>query len=840
MKKNNIPLLQKIFFLIILLSISIVGKTTVYYISNGGSDTNNGLSAASPWKTLDKVNTITYLAGDKILFQRGSIFTGSLIIKHSGISGNPITYGSYSTGENPVFNGIGIISEWTSKGNNIWESTNAVSTLATCNLVLIDNVNTPMGRYPNSGATKGGYLQYQTHSGNTSITSSSLTATPNWTGAEAVIKTQHFSIDRSLISSQTAGTLNLKIATVCTPTDNYGFFIENDIRTLDQQNEWYYNPTTKKLSIYSVNKPANVQITTNEKIITVNANNIVIDGLTVIGANSYGIFHWQHDAALINLTIQNCIIKLSGLDGINLWCDHLKIDNNSIYDSNNKAIDISSATNVVLTNNHVENSGVLNGMAQANGSFSAIQIGGNSTTSILVQYNSIINTAHNGMTIGSDKTIVKNNFIDKFCTLIDDGAGIYGGHNAIVTGNIIINGIGNADGTYGTFPTIAAGIYMDINSSNVEISNNSVSKSTAYGIFSNVNSGDISIFGNTVFDCSDAQLRINYQQELRSYGFKIHDNILISKKTNQYTAYYSSIVNNIPMAGTFQSNCYARPIDDTKTIQASQPSEYAGKYLKSFSDWKTFVSQETGSSNSAQKITNENDIQFIYNNSIKIDSVPLSNPMIDVKGVRYVNYLKLQPYTSVVLMSDVAPKKASNKSVTICASTTYNGWNTSGTYNQNSVTASDSIIVVSLTVNSAYNINDKITIKPGEKYKNWTTDGTYIETLTTVAGCDSVITTHLTVSETTTSIEVHKEDSGNQKINIFPNPNTGIFTVHFSEQPLLASKINIFDLNGRTICSREITSTDELFDISSQNSSLYLIRSKCGDEEKVFKVLLQK
>ena len=841
MKKNKIQLLQKALFLLIFTSISIIGKSTVYYISNSGSDTNNGLSTTTPWKTIDKVNAITFLAGDKILFQRGSTFTGSLIIKRSGISSNPITYSSYGTGENPIFNGISKITEWTSNGNNIWESTSAVSSLTTCNLVMIDNINTPMGRYPNSGATNGGYLQYQTHSGNTSITSSSLTATPNWTGAEAVIKTQHFSIDRSLISSQTAGTLNLKVSTVCTPTDNYGFFIENDIRTLDQQNEWYYNPTTKKLSIYSINKPADVQITTTEKIITVNANNIIIDGLTITGANSYGIFHWQHDAILSNLTIQNCTIKLSGQDGINLWCDKLKIDNNNIYDSNNKGIDISAATNVVLSNNHVENSGVLNGMFQANGAFSAIQIGGNSNTPILVQYNTIINSAHNGMTIGSDKTIVKNNFIDKFCTLIDDGAGVYGGHNAVVTGNIITNGIGNIDGTYGTFPIIAAGVYMDINSSDVEISNNSINKCSIYGIFSNVNSGNITIFGNTVFDCSEAQIRINYQQELRSYGFNVHDNILISKKATQFTAYYNSVVNNIPIAGVFKSNCYARPLDDTKTIQASQPSEYGGKYLKTFNDWKTFVSQEVGSSCSSQKVTNETDFQFIYNNTKTIDSIALPKPMIDVKGTRYVNYVKLQPYTAVVLLVDNAPKIASNKSVTICGSSNYNGWNTSGTYNQKPASATtDSIIVVSLTVNPAYNINDNITIKPGEIYKTWTTTGTYIQTLTTNAGCDSIITTHLTVSETTTSVPDVKEGNETQTIKVFPNPTTGMFTVQFSELPLLASKIEVIDLKGRTVCSREITTTDALFDISSQNSGLYLIRSISSNEEKIFKLLLQK
>ena len=107
------------------------------------------------------------------MFKRGDTFYGSLTIKNSGSSGNPITFSAYGTGAKPVITGFTAVTAWTNKGGNIWESTNAVSTLSTCNMVVVNGVNTPMGRYPNSDAAKSGYLPFQSHSGTTSITSSS-------------------------------------------------------------------------------------------------------------------------------------------------------------------------------------------------------------------------------------------------------------------------------------------------------------------------------------------------------------------------------------------------------------------------------------------------------------------------------------------------------------------------------------------------------------------------------------------------------------------------------------------------------------------------------------------
>lgn len=72
---------------------------TDYYVNTSGSDTNPG-TRALPWQTINKVNSATFLAGDRILFAGGQIFTGPQVFTSSsvGTATNPILVGAYGMG----------------------------------------------------------------------------------------------------------------------------------------------------------------------------------------------------------------------------------------------------------------------------------------------------------------------------------------------------------------------------------------------------------------------------------------------------------------------------------------------------------------------------------------------------------------------------------------------------------------------------------------------------------------------------------------------------------------------------------------------------------------------
>lgn len=92
--------------------VSTLASAATYYVDSSatGSDSNNGTSTTTPWKSLTKVNATTFAAGDVVRFKSGGVWTGQLWPKGSGTSGSPIVINAYNTGAAPIINGGGVLS----------------------------------------------------------------------------------------------------------------------------------------------------------------------------------------------------------------------------------------------------------------------------------------------------------------------------------------------------------------------------------------------------------------------------------------------------------------------------------------------------------------------------------------------------------------------------------------------------------------------------------------------------------------------------------------------------------------------------------------------------------
>jgi hypothetical protein len=635
---------------------------TTYYVSNSGNDANTGLTTSLAWKSISKVNSTTFKAGDQILFQKGGTFYGGITVNNSGIKGNPITYGAYGTGANPIITGLTTVTAWTNLGNNIWESTSAVSTLPTCNVVVINGSLTPMGRYPNLGSIPayGDYLRI-TSKTTTSITNSALTGTPNWTGATAVVRLHRTSLARIPIISQSGSTINFgKSSQFAT---NYGFFIQNSSLTLDAQNEWYYNPITKKIQVYSVVQPTDVKVASVEKVITIDREDyITIENLSIIGSNGYGIYKYNGgDSQRVKYNIRNCSINFTGLYGIYLnSIDNVLIENNSFYYSNGMAMYLSGNDHLTIRNNDIRHSGKIKGADIDASTYSAIGFS-NGCLKVTVENNQIIDTGNNGITFDGDSVMIRNNFIDTFNQIIDDGAGITGGNRTTdetidtgntITGNIVINGIGadvgatvsgNANGGF------SSGIYTADQITYLTISNNHISNCAFKGLFIKW-SDYVNAIGNTVYDCYSI---IQIEDWVSGVHHTVTGNIFVGTNRSVDVAKYMSHVDaNFNTIQVADNNYYARPINNTNTISFAKTPNTGNTTLAS---WQAYSKLDLNSKTSPVSITSENDLQFEYNASKTVKTVSLSRPMIDVKGTKYASSVTLQPYSSVVLIKDPKP-----------------------------------------------------------------------------------------------------------------------------------------------------------------------------------------
>lgn len=100
---------------------------TNYYVSNAGSDSNNGTSPSTPWATVAKVNGYgSFVAGDIISFQCGGIWREELVPQSgNSMTQAKLTYNSYGEGNKPRFlgsvsaNSGGLWTE-TTPGSHIW------------------------------------------------------------------------------------------------------------------------------------------------------------------------------------------------------------------------------------------------------------------------------------------------------------------------------------------------------------------------------------------------------------------------------------------------------------------------------------------------------------------------------------------------------------------------------------------------------------------------------------------------------------------------------------------------------------------------------------------------
>jgi hypothetical protein len=89
------------------------GAETYYVNSASGNDGSDGMSQATAWKTIAKVNLATFHAGDQVLFYTAGVWHEELDVLASGTAQAPIVFSSYGpTGKKPTIDGADVVTGW--------------------------------------------------------------------------------------------------------------------------------------------------------------------------------------------------------------------------------------------------------------------------------------------------------------------------------------------------------------------------------------------------------------------------------------------------------------------------------------------------------------------------------------------------------------------------------------------------------------------------------------------------------------------------------------------------------------------------------------------------------
>lgn len=605
--------------------ISIEATAKNYYFSNStGNDSYSSTQAqniATPWKSINKLNSFfnSLAPGDSVLFKRGESFYGAITVSKSGAFNNHIVFGAYGTGLNPIITGFSTITNWVLLSNGIYQAAVATAN-GNLNMLTLNNQPMQIGRYPNRDDINGGYLKYESFVDTTSITDIELTSSTNWTGAEVVIRKKLWVLDRCKIINHSGTTITYinPISSNYTSNNNYGYFIQNDPRTLDQLGEWYFEPVNKNLQIFfGAALPANYTIRAGTIDTLVNINlmkYISFKNISFEGANQFAFYSINADF----ITIQNC--DISNIGGTGFYAQAVSdilIDNVNTTNILSNAIRIASSldSNVVIRNCSIVKTGAIRGMGLSGGnSYKGIMA--EISNNLLIENNKIDTTGYVGIEFEGSNVLVKNNVVNYFCYNKDDAGGIYSwgaGTDSTLTGNfsnrvirdnIVMNGIGASEGRSSTNPFVS-GIYLDGRTNNIDVINNTVFNNQKNGIHCN-NPNNVNIKGNTSFNNLNALSFMRWPWGSIN-NLTVSNNIFYPKLNTQRNIYYTNAALNEPEPTTLQATMQALGSFDSNYHSCSNEVGFnyeiyptTGAALlpsspQSFPGWKVFTGIDSDS-----------------------------------------------------------------------------------------------------------------------------------------------------------------------------------------------------------------------------------------------------
>jgi len=578
---------------------------TTYYLAANGNDANTPAQAqspATPWQSLARLNAAMaqLQPGDQVLFRRGDVFRGQLVISRSGSSGAPLVFGAYgqATAAVPVLCGSTPLSGWTSAGPNLWEAAvpggNAVTGLYTAAGKAL-----PLGRYPNPGAANGGYLTIASHSGNTSLTCPQLVG--SWVGATAVVRSIRWVLDRAPVTAQSGSTLTLGPfeSTFYTRNglpDGWGFFLQNHPATLDQAGEWYYYPARGVVRLYSLTAPANGALeaatTAPAGVVVRNQQYITLENLSIartarLALDASSVSHLVMRGVQVRGADENGIV-LSGTG------TDVVLEDNLIQGVNNNAVHVDGYSNLSFRRNTLRSNGLVPGRGlSGDGQYYTFSLANGNQ--VALEENTVDSCGYVGLAYFSTSNIsIARNLVSNFCLVKDDGGGIYtfnGGTplnnlNGRILNNTVLNGRGAPQGTNDPSYVPAYGIYLDDCSRNLLVQGNTVAYCSSGGIFLH-GSTSVTASDNTCFD-NGAQLVISPAGACGSSGLLVQNNVLVSPRPETMVADYHVPATGLAQLGTLRNNFYAQPFSDLLYIRY----EYQSYPLD---EWQLRFGQDAGS-----------------------------------------------------------------------------------------------------------------------------------------------------------------------------------------------------------------------------------------------------
>lgn len=295
-------------------------------------------------------------------------------------------------------------------------------------------------------------------------------------GLRVVVRSEAWSLSEHTITSVSGNQIYLNPITAYPLKEaGWGYYLTGARWMLDSPGEWHYDAPTQMLYLWPAAGGApgssfsyaslNLGMDINRK------QNIVVEGIAIRNVRDGIYAQRSQNAALRQVEITNT--ERFGINGEGMV--GFELSNSQISYTGSDALYGPASTGSVIRDNDIDYNGVvLDSQGKPANlpvpNFGAIRTG----PSAQISGNRLRNLAYIGIAAGSGSTVTDNAVTD-FCYQLNDGSGIYlpGVNGALVTGNLVLDGVGNRLGVPATHKTsLANGLYLDLGSTNVVATDN--------------------------------------------------------------------------------------------------------------------------------------------------------------------------------------------------------------------------------------------------------------------------------------------------------------------------------------------------------------------------------
>jgi len=659
----------RIFILLILILIFCQSKAGNYYLSSKGSDLNKGNTPATAWKSIARLNLQKLKAGDSVLFRRGDVFTGEILADFSGSNDEPIVYGAFGSGINPIISGATRIKKW----KIIKPGLIAVNLPTKVYSLFCDNRQQILARFPNCGYLK---IDGGERSNLSFYDFDLLQKNQYWEGANVRFKSFDWEWRTSAVTSFSDHKVTIADSSSNLFNAGWGYYFDNKFEELDTLCEWFYNETDKKLFFIPESKDyqshiIEASIYENGFTVSQNISYIEIRDLSIEKFYNSGIMA-EGDNHAIHITGNN-ISKIAQV-GIFIaqHSNNCIIENNQVADINGKGIFALEPQAIKICKNHVSRIGFIPGygISGVNGmvgiGISNIEEEKSENSPIarnnLICYNKVDSIGYGGIRMDGVNSILEYNEISNVMFFLSDGAAIYcwaTGKNYtydnIIRNNIIHDVFGNKEATPSPESLIAHGIYVDNNCYRIRVENNIIFNLTGSGVHVNSDAYDNVVLNNTIYNCGTGLSIAEWAKPNTTFGNNMSGNIVFCKTSNQSAVELMNwLLPNTHTLGTLSKNTYYNFFEKyffkESYLSADKQEKLSIKYT--FESWQEklgydkdgeayqLTSHIAGFSNSRIYVNSEPDKK-----SIKLDA----NEMYDLHGNK-IDSLVLEPFGAQIVL----------------------------------------------------------------------------------------------------------------------------------------------------------------------------------------------